>query len=135
MKDTTRRIYLLLGVFSSAVLLLTAVVEGTAIAAASSNANPSQPAPTLEAPTTPIPGVPTPASAIATADGGFVTPVRTTDDSGKPLNIIYDDKGSTFITPKERAPACVYSSPNTGIYQEGGTWTVSSNSQLIGYSN
>lgn len=134
MKDTTRRIYLLLGIFSSAALLLTAVVEGAAIAAASSDANPSQPAPTLEAPTTPTPGIPTPAGAIATPDGGFVTPVRTKDDNGNPLNIVYDDKGSTFITPIERAPTCVSSSPNTGIYQEGANWSVSSNSQVIGYS-
>jgi len=81
--------------------------------------------------TVPRDGVPVPKDAIVTSAGGYVTPLRSVDDEGKPLNIKYED-GVESLTNDKNPPAC--RGPSTGLYQEGGTWTTTSNSQTIGYS-
>ena len=88
----------------------------------------TQPLPLEKASTTPVSGIPVPANAIATPEGGFVTPLETTDANGKPLNIHYEKgiegSGGRIV------PACL--AAHSGLYQEGNDWTTSADTSAIG---
>ncbi|MCI0562172.1 MAG: hypothetical protein MN733_27115 [Nitrososphaera sp.] len=78
----------------------------------------------------PRPNVAVPENALATPEGGYVTPLHTVDEDGNALSIEYLTDVKTG-TGGEIVPAC--RGPDEGLYQEGATWTISSTNQKIGY--
>jgi hypothetical protein len=79
---------------------------------------------------TPRENVPAPSNAIATPEGGYVTPLLNQTEDGKAMNIIYltdVEKG----TGGKIVPAC--RGPSQGLYQEGADWTTGSTNQKIGF--
>lgn len=79
----------------------------------------------------PIAGMPLPENGLRTSNGGFITIPRPLDDNGKPLNVIYEENTIQYPTGPI-VPAC--RGPSPGLYQEGNSWTVTSNSNTIGAS-
>ncbi len=71
-----------------------------------------------------------PANAIRTVDGGWITPLQTVDDKGRPLTIHYEPSPQVFgyLPPSCSGP---YSSQ---VEQEGGSWSYpTQNNNAIGF--
>jgi hypothetical protein len=71
----------------------------------------------------PVTSVQKPANAIATPDGGWITPPQTTDKDGKPITIQYTKSVQIF----DNLPAACSGSATSGLKQEGANWVYNNN--------